>query len=144
MAHEIARIPLRTYLNRDYLCTPSPIIEMIFTYEEVTMSRDEKTERIGGNELYTPTKQEWLCTVLNQTFVMSFILIVDEMITTSYRPCPNDTDTIVINVIYSENSDRDTRKALMKTAKKIARETAKNFGWDTWLKIRVESEVFEE
>ena len=117
---------------------------MIFTYEEVTMSKDEKTERIGGNELYTPTKQEWLCTVLNQTFVMSFILIVDEMITTSYRPCPNDTDTIVINVIYSENSDRDTRKTLTNTAKKIARETAKNFGWDTWLKIRVESEMFEE
>lgn len=110
----------------------------------MSKSKDKKNKRINGNKRYTPTRKEWLCTVLNQTFVLSFIHIVDEVITTSFRPCPNDSDTIVINVIYSKGSDRDARKALTQTAKKVAKETAKNYGWDKWLKIRVESEMIEE
>ena len=108
------------------------------------MSKENnKEKRTGGNILYTPTRQEWLCTVLNQTSPFQLVIIEDDAMTIQYLPSPNDTDTILIRQGYTDGVPKEEVKKLLKVAKSIANDTAKNFGWDTWLKIETESEMID-
>ena len=105
--------------------------------------KNKKEKRTGGNKLYTPTRQEWLCTVLNQTSPFKLVIIEGDAMTIQYLPSPNDTDTILIRQGYTDGVPKSEVKKLLKMAKNIANDAAKNFGWDTWVKIETESEMID-
>ena len=89
-----------------------------------------------GQQPYTPTRAQWLSVILNSTNIIS-------------NPVPHKG----LSVVYASDSKRDTIKIIFEHPKELSQDmvdtliaqqkslvlnTAKHYGWDSWLKIEVD------
>ena len=94
----------------------------------VARAGDAGTE---GEKPFTPSRLEWLAVYLNATARVTF---ADSGYRIDFVPLKNK-GTILVHASYLEKSDRDRLKMDVETAKKVAALYAKDYEWDSWLKI---------
>ena len=83
-----------------------------------------------GQQPYTPTRVEWLALELHAKY--QFLSV--SRINTMYIAVPEE-DTLRIVVSYPKHVEENKANRIMELAKFAALETAKNYQWDSWLKI---------
>jgi hypothetical protein len=86
-----------------------------------------------GAKPYTPSRLEWLSMYLEgnlredlngpDKFSMDFIGLEQE-------------NTLLINIRYSPDAEREIMNLKIETAKKIAGVASKSYGWSSWLRLR--------
>jgi hypothetical protein len=93
-----------------------------------------------GLERYTPTRIEWLALVLNS--------IIREEYTSNrlygLTVVAGDHETILIFVRYSPNVNREIMNKSIDSAREVAQTIAKKYGWESWVKIRENIEMFKQ
>ena len=91
------------------------------------------SEKAQGFEEYTPSRLEWLVTVLNS--IIHYIN--DDQIEFIFR-FGNDGNTIVMRMTHPADLSPEKVKENADIGKDFAMDLAKNYRWDSWLKIQVE------
>lgn len=85
-----------------------------------------------GAERYTPTRIEWLTTVLQASLRADkiqeegFVLVITSP----------DSETILIYVRYVPEVNRQVMNIGIEAAREVIKITAKSYGWDKWLKVK--------
>jgi hypothetical protein len=84
----------------------------------------------SGNDPYTPTKLEWLCTYINSTFRVDHS--GGYQLTAHY----SKPDTIVLLYYMPPDGDRQFVNTTLQEFREVVELEAKHRGWDRWLTIR--------
>ena len=84
-----------------------------------------------GAERYTPTRIDWLTTVL-QASLRADKLQEDGFFLQITSP---DSETILIFVICLPTVNRESMNITIEAAREVIKITAKSYGWDKWLKV---------
>ena len=85
-----------------------------------------------GAEAYTPTRIEWLTTVLQAT-------LRKDMTTDSkylVQIVNKDPETIVLFVRHLPTVNKKAMDIQLNTAREVIKMFAKSYGWDKWLKVQ--------
>ena len=90
-----------------------------------------------GNKPYTPTRREWLCTLMNTARNVEAGKFEKDMIGVSFVFESHELkpNTIVINVQYTEATSVEVLMKLISIQRELLMTRAKIYGWDKWLKI---------
>ena len=104
--------------------------------------RDDRTAQQTLNRLgltpYTPTKIEWLALDVRSRLPQfesadkSFVLSVSQ----------EDPETLLIFVEYLPTVNREMMNSAIDSTRKVILITAKIYGWDKWVKIREQVEMY--
>ncbi len=106
---------------------------------EATENRNEQqTPSPPGLRLYTPTEIEWLALTMRAGLRQE----VSADHPYSLDIVPVDHETLLIVVRYQPNVNREMMNRTIDTAREAIRSTAKNYGWDKWVKIRESVEMY--
>ena len=90
-----------------------------------------------GAEAYTPTRIEWLTTVLQAT-------LRKDMTTDSkylVQIVNKDPETIVLFVRHLPTVNKKAMDIQLNTAREVIKMFAKSYGWDKWLKVQEDIQV---
>ncbi len=93
-------------------------------------------EKAPGFQDYTPSRLEWLVVMLNSLtqYVNSHY---DDNVDYAYLP-GEDGKTIVLRIRHDVDLKPEYAKQLEDNAKAFAIEIAKNYKWDSWIKIKTQ------
>jgi hypothetical protein len=91
----------------------------------------------SGGALYTPTRAEWLCVLLNMDEAVSAEMQWAMGAGVRFRYDHTRPDTVEIEVLYNANVGANERRNRAEHAERQARELAKIKGWDGWLKTKL-------
>ena len=85
-----------------------------------------------GSQPFTPSRIDWLTTTLQAS------LRADATETDGYdlEITSPDPETILIYVRYLPTVNRQVMNIALDATRKVIDITAKNYGWDSWLKVR--------
>ena len=92
------------------------------------------SKKAPGFEEYTPSRLEWLTTLLNS--IIQFVNSSNNSIRYLYLP-DNDGKTIGMYVQYPSNMDREEVKKFANKANELAIKMAKSYKWESWLNIEI-------
>lgn len=81
---------------------------------------------------YTPTRIEWLATVLQAQLRQD----ITEESRFHLEIVNSDHETILIFVRYLPNVNREVMNTTIQTVREVTMIAAKGYGWDSWVKIR--------
>ena len=95
-------------------------------------------QELQGDKPYIPSRIEWLAVELNAMYRTDMTSETNFMLT--FMPLLKE-DTILIFVTHTEYVDYAAMSIAIDTARKLAREIAKDHGWDSWVKIRENVEM---
>ena len=88
-----------------------------------------------GEQPYTPSRLDWLTVKLNSLYPYQNLSVVGFYI--SYHPDPDHENTIKILCTYfQDRADRNLMNVSIQGARDLAMHHAKNYGWDSWIKIK--------
>ncbi len=97
-------------------------------------------EKAPGFEAYTPSRLEWLTTLLN-----SFVQFTNSRLGSSvnylYLP-QNDGKTIVLYVRHVSDMDEERVTDLGNKGKELALDMARSYKWDSWLNVEIRFEPY--
>jgi hypothetical protein len=106
--------------------------------EEIAASRTQPTPGRPGLMPYTPSEGEWLALIMraglrrepspDRPYSLDVILV--------------DPVTLQIIVRHAPTVDRETLNKTIEAARESIRSTARGYGWDSWVKIRENVEVY--
>jgi hypothetical protein len=103
----------------------------------VCRAEDQNLNRPGLMP-YTPTKIEWLALTVNS--------IVQHRASLDYPYALDivraDHETLLIHVRYHPTVNRETMNHDIDTAREVIMITAKSYGWEKWVKIREQVEIY--
>ena len=93
------------------------------------------SEKAPGFEEYTPSRLEWLTTLLNS--IIQFINSSGGSI--SYLCLPGDDGkTIIFHVRHPSNMDQERLINAADKVKELALSMARSYKWESWLEIKIE------
>ena len=92
------------------------------------------SEKAPGFEEYTPSRLEWLTTLLNS--IIQFINSSESSISYLYLP-EGDGKTIVLFVKYPSNMDQEQVELATNRVNELATNMARSYKWESWLNIEV-------
>ena len=92
------------------------------------------SERSPGFEEYTPSRLEWLAVHLN-TFTTYITFGVREC-EVLYVP-GEDGRTLILRISYPSDADMKRVNHYIENAKKLAKDMAKVYNWDSWLEFEI-------
>ena len=92
------------------------------------------SEKAPGFEEYTPSRLEWLTTLLNS--MLQFVNSSESRISYLYLP-GDDGKTIVLYVRSPSNMDQEQVKKVTNTVNELAIKMARSYKWESWLDIDV-------
>jgi hypothetical protein len=97
----------------------------------------------GGDALYTPTKAEWLCVLLNvDRAVTDGSQFASSGLGARYRYDHTRPDTVQIELLYPVRAPKKAVRYRARQAEEQARKMAKLRGWDGWLRTEIiETEI---
>ena len=99
---------------------------------------EQQTQNQPGITPYTPTKIEWLALAVNSQLRQDssadrpFSLSVVQV----------DHETLMIVVRYHPTVNREMMNRTIDTAREVIMITANSYGWDKWVKIREQVEMY--
>ena len=106
--------------------------------EEVATTETQPTRSRPGVTPYTPTEGEWLALLMraglrreatpDHPYSLDIVLA--------------DPQTLQIVVRHASTLDRNTLNKAIETAREAIRSTARNYGWEKWVKIRETVEAY--
>jgi len=93
-----------------------------------------------GSRPFTPTRIDWLTTRLQAS------LRDDSLQTGGFylNITSSDPETVVINVRYSSEVNRKAMNISIDAARQVVELTAKEYGWEKWLKVREDVQLLKE
>src|SRR6266849_77396 len=93
-----------------------------------------------GSQPFTPTRIDWLTTRLQASLRDDSLQTggFDLQITSS------DPETVVICVRYSPEVNRKAMNISIDAARQVVELTAKEYGWEKWLKVREDVQLLKE
>lgn len=100
------------------------------------------SERAPGFEDYTPSRLEWLVVMLN-SFIQHVNSSIGDCANYVYTP-GEDGKTIVLLIRHYNDLKPEVAENLEDTGKTFAIEIAKNYKWDSWIKIETEWDPIEK
>jgi hypothetical protein len=106
--------------------------------EKRDTTNEQQTQNKPGITPYTPTKIEWLALAVNSQLRQDssadrpFSLSVVQV----------DHETLLIVVRYHPTVNREMMNRTIGTAREVIMITAKSYGWDKWVKIREQVEMY--
>ena len=92
------------------------------------------SEKAPGFEEYTPSRLEWLTTLLNS--IIQFVNADNNSISYLYLP-EDDGKTIVLHVRHPSNMDQEQVKKFANKANELAVTMARSYKWESWLNIEI-------
>ena len=92
----------------------------------------------GGASLYTPSKGEWLCVLLNSRQALINSERAPRGVNVHYVYDLSKPDVLRIRLLYVEGTGKDQVHICAVRAEQHAIEAAKVYGWQNWLKIEFE------
>lgn len=101
----------------------------------------QSAPKMEGSEPYTPTKLEWLALRLNANHRTN-LLDTDDEFMLIFVPI-HKTDTIRILVYYDPEADRKVMNMTVDAARKAIDIIAEGKGWDGWVQIKEEINMFD-
>ena len=99
--------------------------------------RGVETDR-GGASLYTPTKGEWLCLLLNARQALANSERAPRGVDVHYLYDLSKPDVLRIRLLFVAGTSQDQVHICAARAEEHATEAAKVYGWQGWLKIEFE------
>lgn len=93
-----------------------------------------------GLQPFTPTRMDWLTTTLQAS-------LRDEKLDTNgytLQIASSDAETILIYVIYKPDVNREAMNISIDAARDVINITAKRYGWDKWVKVRENIQLYSE
>jgi len=106
--------------------------------DERDKSNEQQTPNRPGLTPYTPTKIEWLALAVNSQLRQDASADVQFSLSVVH----SDHETLVIFVRYHPTVNREIMNRTIETAREVIRSTAKSYGWDTWVNIREQVEMY--
>lgn len=100
------------------------------------------SEKAPGFEEYTPSRLEWLTILLN-SMIPYINTMLGEPIEYLYVP-EDDGKTILLLIRHYADLSPETLKGVEDNGKQFAMGIAKNYKWDSWLKIKTEFNPIEK
>jgi len=91
-----------------------------------------------GIEAYTPTKIQWLAVMVS--LVVQHRTTVDQPY--SLDIVQTDDETLTIYVRYHPSVNRETMNHDIQTAREVIMIVAKKYGWESWVKIQENVEMY--
>ncbi len=99
----------------------------------------QKSPSHPGAEPYTPSRIEWLATVL-QANLRTERLTEDGF---TLNIVMQDQETISIYVRYLPTVNREIMNIGIESARYVIQITAKSYGWDKWLKVKENIQMYQ-
>ena len=90
------------------------------------------SEKAPGLQEYTPTRLEWLTVVLNSVYPQD--RLGRDGIELRYITA-KDGESIEVYARYYADMDKEYVHKQIDVAKRFALRIARNYGWDSWLKV---------
>ena len=109
-----------------------PLLMLCFFLTTMVAFAQQKPTLHPGAQPYTPTRIDWLTTVL-QASLRTEMLHEDGYLLQITSP---DSETILIYVRYLPTVNREVMNTIIEGAREVIRITAKSYGWDKWLKVK--------
>jgi hypothetical protein len=106
--------------------------------DERDKSNEQQTPNRPGLTPYTPTKIEWLALVVNSQLRQD----ASADVPFSLSVVQSDHETLVIFVRYHPTVNREIMNRTIETAREVIKSTAKSYGWDKWVTIREQVEMY--
>ena len=97
------------------------------------------SEETQGLERYTPTRLEWMSTLLNILFQKDNI--EEDRFTVYYAP-GSKGNSIRILVNSFSGVDKEKRDESIESAKKFVEAVASDYGWDSWVEVEININEF--
>ena len=99
------------------------------------------SEKAPGFEEYTPSRLEWLTTLLNSYVHFSNSNVGTTFANVNYIYLPgSDGKTIIGYVKHLSSMDEELVKELGNKAKELAIHMAASYKWDSWLNVEIKFE----
>ncbi len=115
---------------------PFPL--MLFAFA-LLLTPTSAQNRHPGAELFTPTRIDYLATVLQASLRRDAVSEDDFDLGITYT----DSETILIYVRYHPNADRKIINMTIESAHRVIKTTAHGYGWDGWVKIKEDVDVYK-
>ena len=93
----------------------------------------EASDAGDGRTPYTPTRLEWLALQLN---AQARLFEDDARVATMFKSQP--PNTIVVWVGHGSKVSFERAKNAAEYGAEVAKNMAKNFGWDAWVRVKCE------
>ena len=93
---------------------------------------------MSGNEKYTPTRLEWLSTMINSIVPSS--TLYDEGIDFVCLPSETDPNILNIRIRHYSDSNKEQIDAYVESIKELIYAYVKGYQWDSWFEL---AEVIE-
>ncbi len=97
------------------------------------------SERAPGFEEYTPSRLEWLATMLN-SFLPYTNVPLTRTLNMVFVP-GGDGKTLILRVRYSKETDSKTVQQYIENGKLSVKEFAAIYKWDSWIQIEVQHDA---
>jgi hypothetical protein len=99
----------------------------------------------GGATLYTPTRGEWLCILLNSRHALANSEQIPRELVVHYSYDRSKPNVIGVNVLLTDRvSDKEQVRRCTVRAEEHAIATAKIYGWQDWLKVEHRAKVYTD
>lgn len=99
------------------------------------------SEKAPGFEEYTPSRLEWLTTLLNS--IIQFVDSSESSINYLFLPGDNGK-TIALYVKYPSNMDQEQVENAADKVNELAITMARSYKWESWLDIEVKFDPIDK
>ena len=90
-------------------------------------------DKTPGNEIYQPTSLEWLAITINSILPSPGPYGATVLCIADY----NDGKSLLMNVMYSEDTEEKDIDELVDGIKELIMSVAKTYKWDSWIEIDI-------